>query len=241
MKIALVTGGSGEIGRAICIKLASAGYYVLINYNKNREGAALTLNKIEEAGGVAEIVKFDVADKFAVAGFYTSWKKSHDNRFIDVLVNNAGKTADKLMMMMEDCEWESVIDVNLNGFFYVTKHALKDMMKRKQGRIINISSLSGIRGVPMQTNYSAAKAGIIAATKALAQEVGRYNITVNAIAPGYIKTKMTENINENNLKKYIPANRFGVPDDVAGLVEFLVSEKASYINGEVISVSGGLQ
>ncbi len=240
MKNALVTGGSGGIGQAICIKLASAGFHVLVNYNKNESKAKETLDAIIEAGNSGEIVRFDISDKKLMNDFFDHWKEAHPDEYIDVLVNNAGKSADNLMIFMEDSEWESVININLNSFFYLTKLLLKDMLVNKHGRIINIVSLSGIKGLPGQTNYSAAKAGVIAATKALAQEVGKKRVTVNAVAPGYIKTKMTENLDEGLLKKFIPLNRFGLPEEVAEVVEFLASDKSSYITGEVISVNGGI-
>ncbi len=240
MRNALVTGGSGGIGQAICIKLASSGFHVLVHYNRNEAGAEETLKTIEEAGGSAEITGFDIGSKKEINDFYESFKKDHPGEYIDVLVNNAGKSADNLMIFMSDEEWESVIDINLNGFFYLTKALLKDMIVKKYGRIINVVSLSGIKGLPGQTNYSAAKAGVIAATKALAQEVGKKHVTVNAVAPGYIKTKMTENLDESQLKKFIPLNRFGLPDEVAEVVEFLASDRSSYITGEVISVNGGI-
>ncbi len=240
MKNALVTGGSGGIGQAICIKLASVGFHVLVNYNKNEAGAKETLNAIMEAGNSGEVVRFDIGDKKSMNDFFDNWEKDHPDEYIDVLVNNAGKSADNLMIFMEDSEWESVININLNSFFYLTKLLLKDMLVNKHGRIINIVSLSGIKGMPGQTNYSAAKAGVIAATKALAQEVGKKRVTVNAVAPGYIRTKMTENLDEGLLKKFIPLNRFGLPEEVAEVVEFLSSDKSSYITGEVISVNGGI-
>lgn len=240
MKNALVTGGSGGIGQAICIKLASAGFHVLVNYNKNESKAKETLNAIIEAGNSGEIVRFDISDKKSMNDFFNHWKEAHPDEYINVLVNNAGKSADNLMIFMEDSEWESVININLNSFFYLTKLLLKDMLVNKHGRIINIVSLSGIKGLPGQTNYSAAKAGVIAATKALAQEVGKKRVTVNAVAPGYIRTKMTENLDEELLKKFIPLNRFGLPEEVAEVVEFLSSDKSSYITGEVISVNGGI-
>jgi 3-oxoacyl-[acyl-carrier protein] reductase len=240
MKNALVTGGSGGIGQAVCIKLASAGFHVLVHYNKNEAGARETLNAIVKAGNSGEIVQFDIGDKKSVNGFYERRKADNPEGYIDVLVNNAGKSADNLMIFMDDSEWESVIDINLNGFFYLTRLFLKDMLVNKHGRIINIVSLSGIKGLPGQTNYSAAKAGVIAATKALAQEVGKKRVTVNAVAPGYIKTKMTEDLDESQLKKFIPLNRFGLPEEVAEVVEFLASDRSSYITGEVISVNGGI-
>ena len=240
MRNVLVTGGSGGIGQAICTKLASAGFYVLVHYNKNETGAKETLNTILEAGNSGEIVQFDIGNKRSMNDFYDQWKEVHPDEYIDVLVNNAGKSADNLMIFMDDLEWESVINVNLNSFYYLTKLFLKEMIVNKHGRIINIVSLSGIKGLPGQTNYSAAKAGVIGATKALAQEVGKKRVTVNAVAPGYIKTKMTEDLDESQLKKFIPLNRFGLPEEVAEVVEFLASDRSSYITGEVISVNGGI-
>lgn len=240
MKYALVTGGSGGIGKAVCIKLASSGFHVLIHYNRNDKGAHETLQTIVNDGGSGELVHFDVSDKKAISDFYVTWLQSHPDEYFEVLVNNAGSSADNLMVFMEDTDWEKVIDVNLNSFFYLTKLVIKEMLVNKYGRIVNIVSLSGIKGLPGQTNYSAAKAGVIGATKALAQEVGKKRITVNAVAPGYIKTSMTEELNESELKRLIPLNRFGTPEEVAEVVDFLASKKASYITGEVISVNGGL-
>ncbi|MCD4730047.1 MAG: 3-oxoacyl-ACP reductase FabG [Bacteroidales bacterium] len=240
MKNALVTGGSGGIGRAVCTKLATSGFHVLIHYNRNESGAQETLQTIMEGGNSGELVHFDLSDKKAISGFYLAWLQTHPDEYIEVLINNAGVSADNLMVFMEDAEWEKVIDVNLNSFFYLTRMVIKEMLVNKYGRVVNIVSLSGIKGLPGQTNYSAAKAGVIGATKALAQEVGKKRITVNAVAPGFIKTGMTEELNENELKKLIPLNRFGLPEEVAEVVEFLASERASYITGEVISINGGL-
>lgn len=240
MKCALVTGGSGDIGKAICKKLASSGFHVIVHYKSNIASAEGTLSSIKSAGGSGEICSFDVSDKEQVRSFYQSWKENNLDKYISVLVNNAGTNADNLMVFMEDNQWESVIDTNLNGFFYLTKALLTDMIMNKSGRIINIVSLSGQKGLPGQTNYSAAKAGVIGATKSLAQEVGKKNITVNAVSPGYIKTEMTKDLNEGELKKLVPLNRFGTPEEVAEVVDFLASEKASYITGAVIPVNGGL-
>ncbi|MEZ5198920.1 MAG: 3-oxoacyl-ACP reductase FabG [Bacteroidales bacterium] len=240
MKYALVTGGSGGIGRAICVKLATSGYYVFIHYNRNEKGALDTLQLLLDNGHSGEIVGFDLADKNAISEFYENWLQSHPDEYIEVLVNNAGVSADNLMVFMEDSDWEKVMNVNLNSFFYLTKKVVREMLVNKYGRIVNVVSLSGIKGLPGQTNYSAAKAGVIGATKALAQEVGKKKITVNAVAPGYIKTEMTHELNENELKRMIPLNRFGTSEEVAEVVDFLASEKASYITGEVISVNGGL-
>lgn len=240
MKNALITGGSGGIGKAICVSLAASGFHVLIHYNSNESGALETLQPILDAGNSGEIVHFNLSDKEAIKSFYTAWQNSHPDEYIEVLVNNAGTSADNLMVFMEDEDWEKVININLNSFFYLTKLVIKDMLVNKYGRVVNVVSLSGIKGLPGQTNYSAAKAGVIGATKALAQEVGKKRITVNAVAPGFIKTAMTEELNENELKKLIPMNRFGTPEEVAHVVNFLASENASYVTGEVISINGGL-
>jgi 3-oxoacyl-[acyl-carrier protein] reductase len=240
MKCALVTGGSGDIGKAICKKLAASGFHIIIHYRSNALSAEATLASIKSTGGSGEVCAFDVADKAQIRSFYQAWKEKNPELFIEVLVNNAGHNADNLMVFMEDKQWEDVIETNLNSFFYLTKALLTDMIMNKSGRIINIVSLSGQKGLPGQTNYSAAKAGVIGATKSLAQEVGKKNITVNAVSPGYIKTEMTKDLNEGELKKLVPLNRFGTPEEVAEVVDFLASEKASYITGAVIPVNGGL-
>ncbi len=240
MKCALVTGGSGDIGKAICIKLSASGFHVLVHYRSNAASAETTLATIISAGGTGEVCAFDVSDKEQVRSFYKDWKEKNPENYIQVLVNNAGHNADNLMVFMEDQQWDSVIDANLNGFFYLTKALLTDMIMNKSGRIINIVSLSGQKGLPGQTNYAAAKAGVIGATKALAQEVGKKKITVNAVSPGYIRTEMTKDLNEGELKKLVPLNRFGTPEEVADVVDFLASDKASYITGAVIPVNGGL-
>jgi 3-oxoacyl-[acyl-carrier protein] reductase len=240
MKYALVTGGSRGIGRAISIKLVSLGYHILVNYKSNEEEARHTMDLILEAGGTGEILKFDVSDHQQVEAAISKWSGDHKNEYIEVLVNNAGIRKDILMMWMENNHWNDVLDTNLGGFFYVTRALLKEMLVNRYGRIINVVSLSGIKGLPGQVNYSAAKAGVIGATKALAQEIGKKNVTVNAVAPGFIKTDMTKDLNENELKTMIPLNRFGSPEEVAELVCFLASDKSSYITGEVISVNGGL-
>jgi len=240
MRYALITGGSGGIGSAICVSLASVGYHVLIHYNSNITAASETLRHIEDNGGTGETIRFDVTDNKTVNNVLDSWQEAHPDEYISVLVNNAGTSKDMLMVWMEENDWSSVINTNLNSFYHVTSGLIKDMVINKWGRIINIVSLSGIKGLPGQTNYSAAKAGVIGATKALAQEVGRKKVTVNAIAPGYIKTEMVKDLDEKQLKKLIPANRFGTPEEVANLVTFLASDSASYITGEVININGGL-
>jgi 3-oxoacyl-[acyl-carrier protein] reductase len=240
MKFALVTGGSRGIGRAICIKMAEMGYNVLINYKSNEEEANNTLALVKEKGVDGEIIQFDVSDKAAIMSKLGGWMEANTDKVIEVLVNNAGIREDGLMMWMKDEQWDSVIKTNLDGFFYVTRLVVNSMLQKKYGRIVNIVSLSGLKGLPGQTNYSAAKAGVIGATKALAQEIGRKGITVNAVAPGFIKTDMTEGLNEAELKNMVPLKRFGTPEEVAHTVGFLATEGAAYITGEVISVNGGL-
>jgi len=239
MKCALVTGGSRGIGRAICIKMADMGYHVLVNYKSNQQEADKTLSLIKESGGSAELLPFDVSSKEQIQ-ILGSWVEKNTDKFIEVLVNNAGIKDDVLMMWMKDEQWENVLKTNLDSFFYITRLVLNSMLLKKYGRIINIVSLSGLKGLPGQTNYSAAKGGVIAATKALAQEVGRRGITVNAVAPGFITTDMTENIPEKEMKSLIPVNRFGLPEEVAHAVGFLASKEAAYITGEVLSVNGGM-
>ncbi|HET6254173.1 MAG TPA: 3-oxoacyl-ACP reductase FabG [Puia sp.] len=240
MKCALVTGGSRGIGRAICLELATAGYYVLINYRSGREEAARTLDLIRQQGGDGELLPFDVGDNDQVQQQLTGWVEKDPERYIEVLVNNAGIKEDALMLWMEAPQWSSVIRTNLDSFYFVTRIVLNGMLIKKYGRIINIVSLAGLKGQAGQTNYSAAKAGVIGATKALAAEVGRYGITVNAVAPGYIHTDMTEGLNEKEMKVLIPVRRFGLPEEVAYAVGFLASPRASYITAEVLSINGGL-
>jgi 3-oxoacyl-[acyl-carrier protein] reductase len=240
MKTALVTGGSRGIGRAICYKLAAMGYYVVVNYRNNEAEANATLENIQVNGGNGELLKFDVADKTITQLILGGWLESNKDKTIEVLVNNAGIKDDGLMMWMKDEQWDSVLQTSLDGFFYVTRTVLNSMLLKRYGRIINIVSLSGLKGMAGQVNYSAAKGGVIGATKALAQEVGKRNITVNAVAPGFIKTDMTEGLPEEELKKMIPVNRFGLPEEVAHAVGFLASPDAGYITGAVINVNGGL-
>jgi len=240
MITSLVTGASRGIGRAIALKLSEMNFHVIINYNSNKEKAEEVLKQIKETGGSGELLKFDVSNQEEVTTVLESWKKNNEDKIIQVLVNNAGITRDGLMVFMDNNNWKDVIDTNLNGFFNVTTPLLKDMIVSKYGRIINVVSLSGLKGTPGQTNYSASKGGVIAATKALAQEIAKKKITVNAVAPGFIVSDMTEGLPEKELKKMVPTNRFGKPEEVAELVGFLASEKSSYITGEVININGGL-
>lgn len=240
MKNALVTGGSRGIGKAICIDLASQGYNVIINYVSNHKAATETLNEIINNGGKAELLKFDISDNNQVKQAIENWKENNKEEYISILVNNAGIRKDNLLIWMPENEWSEVINTNLNSFFYTSAAVLKDMLVKKFGRIINVVSLSGLKGMPGQTNYSAAKAGIIGATRSLAAETARKGVTVNAVAPGFIKTDMTAELNENELKANIPMQRFGNPEEVAAMVTFLASEKSSYITGETISINGGL-
>jgi len=239
-KFALVTGGSRGIGRAVCVTLAEMGYNILVNYQSNEEEANKTLALVKEKGVSGEILKFDVSKSEEVIAVLEGWMQTNKDKDIEILVNNAGIRKDNLMMWMSDTEWHSVMDIAVDGFFYVTRQVIKNMLIKKYGRVINIVSLSGLKGLPGQTNYSASKAAVIGATKALAQEVGRRGITVNAVAPGFIKTDMTQDLNEKDFKSLIPMNRFGETQEVADVVGWLASSKSSYVTGQVISVNGGL-
>lgn len=240
MKYALVTGGGRGIGRAVCVKLSLMGYNVLINYVSNAAEAQKTLELVRHTGQDGEILMFDVSKREQVVRAIDAWEESHPDEYIEVLVNNAGIRRDNILALMPEEDWSSVLDTTLLGFYNVTQALLQPMIRRKYGRIINMASVSGLRGTPGQVNYSAAKGGLIAATKALAQEVARKNITVNAVAPGFIRTDMVQGLDEEELRKTIPANRFGYPEEVAELAGFLASPAAGYITGEVISINGGL-
>ena len=240
MKTALVTGGSRGIGRAICVQLAEMGYFILINFNNNLEEAEKTLHLVKEKGSDGELLQFDVSDQTQVEQSLSDWMSRNQGKYIHTLVNNAGIRMDALVMWMKNEEWNNVINTNLNGFFFITRFLIKEMIIGKSGRIINVVSLSGLKGLPGQANYSAAKAGVIGATKALALEVAKKNVTVNAVAPGFIRSDMTKDLDEAQLKAMIPMNRFGTPEEVAHAVCFFASDKASYITGAVLNVNGGL-
>ena len=240
MKYALVTGASRGLGKAIAVRLAKDGFAVIINYQSNKEAADDTLKQIQENGGTGELLPFNVADPQAIESALETWSNAHPEDYISVLVNNAGIRQDNLMVFMQNEQWNQVLDTTLNGFFHITRRLLKDMMTHRNGRIINMASLSGLKGMPGQANYSAAKAALIGATKALAQEVAARKVTVNAIAPGFIATDMTKELNEAELKKLVPLGRFGKPEEVAALTSFLASDEAAYITGQVISINGGL-
>lgn len=237
---ALVTGGSRGIGRAVAVKLAQMGYKVVVNYMSNDVEAEKTLQLIREAGSEGELLKFDVSNTEVAKNALEGWMNAHPDEYIEVLVNNAGIRKDNLLVWMEPEDFTKVLSTNLYSFYNVTRPLLTPMLRHKYGRIINMASLSGLKGLPGQCNYSAAKGGLIAATKALAQEIGRKNVTVNAVAPGFVKTDMVEGLDEAELKKTIPMNRFGEPEEIAALVGFLASKEAGYITGECISINGGL-
>lgn len=241
IKYALVTGGSRGIGSAICLQLAKdSNYKLLINYKGNKEAAEATLENVKALGGQGELLQFDVANAEQVTTVLDNWHDNNKDAIIEVIVNNAGITKDNLFMWMKKEDWTNVIDTSLHGFFNVTNHLIQKLLVNRYGRIINMVSVSGLKGTAGQTNYSAAKGAVIAATKALAQEVAKRKITVNAVAPGFIVSDMTSDLDEKELKKMIPVNRFGKAEEVAHLVSFLASDKSSYITGEVININGGI-
>jgi 3-oxoacyl-[acyl-carrier protein] reductase len=216
------------------------GYHILLNYKSNDEQANVTKSLVEATGVECILLKFDVADQKNTEEVLGTWIEANKDKQIEVLVNNAGVTKDALFIWMSGEQWKEVLSTSLDAFFYVTRLVLTGMLVKKYGRIINIVSLSGQKGVPGQTNYSAAKAGLIGATRSLAQEVARRGVTVNAVAPGFIKTDMTGELNEKQLSELVPMKRFGNPEEVAEAVGFLASPGASYISAEVLSVNGGL-
>ena len=240
MKAALVTGGSRGIGRAVSLKLADLGYFVVINYRANDSEAESCLKEIQSKGGSGMLLKFDVSDTQQSKEVLENWLMAHPDMVLEVLVNNAGITRDMLMLQMEWEDWNSIIQTNLNSFFNVTRPLLQGMVRKRYGRIINIVSLAGVKGNPGQVNYAATKAGLLGATKSLGLELAKRNITVNAVAPGFISTDMTSSLPEAELKGMVPMNRFGRPEEVAAVVAFLASSEASYITAEVINVNGGL-
>ena len=241
MKCALVTGGARGIGSAICKQLAiDTKYHILINYLSNKSAAEATLEEVVKAGGTGEILQFNVADATGTKAALTQWEEANPGALVEAIINNAGITKDGLFMWMGADDWKSVMDTSVNGFYNVTNFFIQKMLRNKYGRIVNIVSVSGVKGTPGQVNYSAAKGAVIGATKALAQEVAKRNITVNAVAPGFIRTDMTSQLDEKELIKMVTANRFGEAGEVADLVSFLVSKKAGYITGEVININGGI-
>ena len=240
-KIALITGAGRGIGRAIAIALAKEGAEVVINYNGSEESAKEVKQTIEENGGKASIYKCNVSDFVACEAMIKDIVKEYGH--LDILVNNAGITKDGLIMKMKEEDFDSVLNVNLKGTFNTIRHSARQMLKQRSGKIINISSVSGILGNVGQANYAASKAGVIGLTKTMARELGSRGITVNAIAPGFVDTEMTEVLSEEireNACKQIILGRFGKPEDIANTAVFLASDKADYITGQVISVDGGM-
>ncbi|MGM0919743.1 MULTISPECIES: 3-oxoacyl-[acyl-carrier-protein] reductase [Metabacillus] len=240
-KVALVTGASRGIGRAIALELAQNGANVAVNYAGSEAKANEVVDEIKALGREAFAVQADVSDSDAVAAMVKATVEQFGR--LDILVNNAGITKDNLLMRMKDSEWDDVININLKGVFLTTKAVTRQMMKQRQGRIINIASIVGVSGNPGQANYVAAKAGVIGLTKTAAKELSSRNITVNAIAPGFITTDMTDKLTEevkNEMLKQIPLARFGEPSDISNAVTFLASDKSSYITGQTIHIDGGM-
>jgi 3-oxoacyl-[acyl-carrier protein] reductase len=237
-KIALVTGASKGIGRAICVELAKSGYRIVANYMSDEKGAVDTLEMVRKAGSDGQIMQFDVSDFDQTQSAVDDILK--ENGSIDALINNAGITADGLFIMMPRKDWNAVIDINLSGFYNLTRPVLENMICRKHGAIVSIASIAGLIGNRGQANYSAAKAGLIGASRAVASEVARLGIRVNVVAPGLIETDMIKEAPMKNIKSLIPMARIGKPQEVARVVRFLCSEDASYITGQVISVNGGM-
>lgn len=241
MKCALITGASRGLGRAIAIQISKdLGYHIIINYAGNLAAANETLQTITSNGGTAELMQFDVKNNAEVKEKISQWIENNPDKNIEVLVNNAGITRDNIFPMVSEQDWDDVINTSVKGMYNCTQAVIQKMLRNRSGRIINIASLSGLKGVAGQTNYSAAKGAMIASTKALSQEIAKRKITVNAIAPGFIQTDMTSELDQEQLKQMVPANRFGLPEEVAHLASFLASEKAAYITGEVININGGV-
>lgn len=238
-QVAIVTGASRGIGKATAIALATEGAKVVINYARSSDAAEAVVAEITAAGGEAIALQADVSQADQVDALIKATLEKWGQ--IDVLVNNAGITKDGLLMRMKLEAWQAVIDLNLTGVFLCTKAVTKSMMKKRHGRIINITSVAGLMGNPGQANYSAAKAGVIGFTKTVAQELSSRNITVNAVAPGFIATDMTEGLNNDEILKYIPMGRFGQPEDIAGMIRFLAADPAAaYITGQTFNVDGGM-
>jgi len=237
-KTAIVTGASRGIGRATALELARAGYYIIINFKSNEAAAQETLTLVQSAGGDGEIFQFDVADNAQTKDAVKAITERHKN--IQVLINNAGINADGLFMLMGEEEWDSVIDTSLKGFYNITKPVLREMVRKKCGSIVSVSSLSALMPNRGQANYAAAKAGIIAASRSLAAEVARFGVRVNVVAPGLIETDMIKDAPVAEIKKIIPMARLGKPEEVAGVIRFLCSGDASYITGQVIGINGGI-
>lgn len=240
MEYALITGASRGLGKAIAERLAKERYAVIVNYNNSEKAARETVENIEAAGGKAELMKLDVKEGSQVDAAIEAWEAAHPEDYIAVLVNNAGVREDSLLVFMQDEQWDKVMETTLGGFFYLTRRVVKNMMTHRNGRIVNISSVSGLTGMQGQCNYAAAKAGLIGASKALALEVAPRKVTVNVVAPGFIATDMTSELDQDMIKKTVPLGRIGKPEEVAALVAFLASKEAAYITGQVISINGGV-
>lgn len=240
-RVIVVTGASRGIGRGIAVALAKPDSEIIVNYRSNPEAAEETASAIQAKGGIPHLYPFDVADPEAVKNAFKEIVQTHGQ--VDVLVNNAGIAKDNLIALMKPAEWDDVLNTNLKSLYLCSQAVIKPMMRRRYGRIVNITSVVGFTGNPGQCNYSAAKAGIIGFTRSLAREIISRNITVNAVAPGFIETDMTQKLQEKareSLLAQIPAGRFGTPEDIAAAVEFLISPGASYITGQVIHVNGGM-